>query len=134
MLFLRPARVAFLVSATFWWFAANYWQSLIGSCKDSSLHFFFFFGGTKVWSKGFAFAKQALYYLRHQSVLLWLFCRWVLMNYLPSNICWSQTMILQTSLFQVARITGRLHFCCHMHRILPRSFYFHMARFFFFFW
>jgi hypothetical protein len=38
--------------------------------------------------------------------LLWLFCRWSLLNYLPG---WPQTTILLILYSQVARITGMSH-------------------------
>jgi hypothetical protein len=48
------------------------------------LYTFFFFGGTGVWTKEMALAKQALYHLSQtsSSFLLWLFWRWNLLNYL----------------------------------------------------
>jgi hypothetical protein len=44
-------------------------------------HHFFFFGGTKVCTEGFAGALLLESCL--QSILLWLFWKWGLLNYLP---------------------------------------------------
>jgi hypothetical protein len=51
---------------------------------------------------------------RLQFILLWLFCRWYLSNYLPG--C-PRTVILPISASQVARITGMRHPClaCHLY-------------------
>jgi hypothetical protein len=67
--------------------------------------FFFFFGGTGVWTQGFTG-------LDHTSspFLFWLFWRWNILNYF---IClgWPQNVILSLSASQVARITGVSHQC-----------------------
>jgi hypothetical protein len=70
---------------------------------------FFFFGGTGVWTQGFIFAKQALYF---STQLQYIFILWLLLEMGVSwTIClgWSQTMILSISAFQLARIIGMSH-------------------------
>jgi hypothetical protein len=66
---------------------------------------FFFFGKTGIWTQGFALAKRMLY-PHLQSILLWLFWRWGLSNYLPglSLNLHSSDLSLPSS-----RITGTSH-------------------------
>jgi hypothetical protein len=68
------------------------------------------FCGTDFGTQVFAFAKQALYHLSHisSSLLLWLYWRWGLKNYLPRL---ALTEILLISASQVGRITGVSHQC-----------------------
>jgi hypothetical protein len=44
-------------------------------------HLFWFFGGIRIWTQGFALAKQTLE-PHLQFILVWLFLRWSLENYL----------------------------------------------------
>jgi hypothetical protein len=77
--------------------------------------FFFFFGGTGVWTQGFVLAKQVLekqvlYYLSHISSL---FCSGYLGDGFSQTIClgWPWTTILPISASQVIRITGMSYWC-----------------------
>jgi hypothetical protein len=69
--------------------------------------FFFFFCGAEDWTQGFMLAKQAQLEPCFQSILLWLFWRWGLMNYLPVLAL----NHIPPDLSLPSRITGVSHQC-----------------------
>jgi hypothetical protein len=64
----------------------------------------FVFNGTGVLNSGFHTCKAGGLEPYLQSILLWLFWRWDLMNFFSQG--WPRTMILPISASQVGRITG----------------------------
>jgi hypothetical protein len=71
--------------------------------------FFFFFGGTGVWTQGLIFTRQALLPLEHSASHFWGMRFFEMGSWELFAWGWFQTKILLISASQVARITGMSH-------------------------